>query len=215
MENFVQSYYWELFIFTEVIAVLCIVLFTVFRYILGQKNRSLFFLGLFLISNVIDAVVAYYMYTLTGEIEAFQMIVGIFLLYACTFGYRDFKRLDRWLRTKIEHFTGKTYVTDQEKRDIEKASLPEEKAKQERRGWYLHAALFLGAFIISFFYIGEGEIQKLFMSLDWLERWFNDTEQGPFSEAMANQVFQIWFIIFVVDSVIVWSYTLFPEKSNG
>lgn len=45
--------------------------------------------------------------------------------------------------------------------------------------------------------------------------WFNDEALlQPFTSEMLNQVIRLWVIIYIVDTIVNWSYTLFPKQSS-
>src|SRR5690625_667073 len=99
--NFIIEYQWEIFISIEILFFLAFLLFGFVRYFLSKRRLSLFFLGAFLSLLIIEAALAFYIYQITGEISTFQIIIGVFVFYALTFGIFDFLKLDRWMRRKI------------------------------------------------------------------------------------------------------------------
>ncbi|TCP53389.1 hypothetical protein EV586_106137 [Tumebacillus sp. BK434] len=38
--------------------------------------------------------------------------------------------------------------------------------------------------------------------------------EGPFRDETANQVTRVWTMVLAVDTVISWSYTIFPKKQS-
>ncbi len=50
--------------------------------------------------TILEAILAWLLYRETGEISSLQIIITIFVLYAITFGYQDFRKLDRWMKKK-------------------------------------------------------------------------------------------------------------------
>src|SRR5690606_23948815 len=84
-ELIIQSH-WELFILMEIIASVSLILFLLVRYVFRRQSLSMSFLILFLVLMAFEAGLGYMVYRQTGELNTFQMIIGLFLLYACTFG---------------------------------------------------------------------------------------------------------------------------------
>lgn len=99
--EFVSTYLWELFIAVEVVFWLSIALFIILGYLLGWKKISIWILPLFIASIIADLFLGWIDYKQTGEFSIFQLIVLIFVVYAITSGYTDFRRLDVWIQQKI------------------------------------------------------------------------------------------------------------------
>lgn len=87
-----QNFQWELFIIAEVISFGALIAFGLMRYLFDKRLLSTIFIFLFIGINIFEASIAWYLYQYTGEIGDFQIIITIFILYACTFGISDFKK---------------------------------------------------------------------------------------------------------------------------
>jgi len=44
--------------------------------------------------------------------------------------------------------------------------------------------------------------------------WTDAADAGPFGDDTANQVTNVWSVVLAVDSIVTWSYTMFPQKSK-
>lgn len=88
--DFVTNYYWEIFIIIEILSLISLILFGLFRYVLDQRQTSRLFIILFIALLLSEAGLGLYIYHLTGEISTFVIIVIVFLVYAATFGIVDF-----------------------------------------------------------------------------------------------------------------------------
>ena len=77
------------------------VVFLVLRYLAGFDRASIVFLVLIVLDNLVILGLGIMDYLLTGEFETYQITIVIVLLYGVTFGKRDFKRLDAYLKRKI------------------------------------------------------------------------------------------------------------------
>src|SRR5699024_1595298 len=73
------------------------------------------FLGLFLLFILFEGLLAYLIYRQTGEIDTFQVVIIIFIIYACTFGVGDFKKLDRYIKVKVGKWRKVDLLTEKDK----------------------------------------------------------------------------------------------------
>ncbi|WP_096437848.1 hypothetical protein [Alteribacter populi] len=208
--------YWELFIATEILAIVCVVAFVVFRYIIVRPALSKWSVAVFILLNVFDSVIAFLVYRETGELSVFQIVIFIFILYALTFGRSDFKRLDLWIRMQIDRWTNKKLVHEKEHREHEERSYGAGQSKNAAREWVMHVGLFTFVHIIFFLLFPSESIMLTdVLSQEGIENWMEDPESyGLFSEPAINQVTLIWGLIFVIDTVVSWLYILFPEKNK-
>src|SRR5699024_4723488 len=72
------------------------------RYFLDKRKLSNLFIFLFLFFLFLEALLALLIFQWTGEVSTIQIVIAVFLLYACTFGIADFKKLDRLMWDKID-----------------------------------------------------------------------------------------------------------------
>lgn len=216
MGDVIVNYQWEIFISLEVLATICLIAFLVSRYALKKDTLSRSFLIVFLGSFGLEAILAWVVYQQTGEISTFQIVIAIFIVYACTFGISDFKHLDRYIKLKIGQWRNVDLLTDEEKKIMAQAKDPNVIAKRNRRWWYTHALAF---FIVHYiFWIKFGNHGHDFVyyltDLSWWEDIGIESENSPFTDEFVQQISKVWVIIFVIDTVISWSYTIFPAKKK-
>ncbi len=206
------QYQWEIFIFIEVISLLSILLFGVVRYFFLKQKFSLMFLLLFVLLLVLEAVLAFLIYRETGEMSTFQIVITVFLVYACTFGISDFKKLDRWMRSKIGNFRGVDLLTEQDKYEMEKQKNPKYIAKKYRISSIIHLLLFLFVQIIFLSYSLNhfDQVQYYLTDLSWIGT--EHVEETPYANDSMYRISMIWGLIFIVDFIYSWSYTVFPSK---
>ncbi|WP_449354873.1 hypothetical protein ACUL41_00870 [Virgibacillus natechei] len=88
--DLILTYQWEIFVAVEVLSLVTLFTFGIVRYLLSKRRQSLLFLLLFIVLLVLEALLAIMIYRETGEISTFQIIITIFVIYACTFGIVDF-----------------------------------------------------------------------------------------------------------------------------
>src|SRR5690625_7373622 len=82
-------------------------------------------------------------YQRTGEFSTFQIVISVFLLYACTFGIIDFKRLDRWMRKKIGGWRGIELLTEKDYTISKRNNDPKYLARKYRCSSTIHLIVFL------------------------------------------------------------------------
>src|SRR5699024_11450275 len=103
-----------IFISLEIAALIFIFAFMGARYIFSFHRGSNLFLSLFLFTMVLEGILAFLVYKVTGEINTFQIVVVIFLVYTVTCGISCFKKLDYTARGKIGKWRNVQLVTDEE-----------------------------------------------------------------------------------------------------
>ncbi|WP_339148499.1 MULTISPECIES: hypothetical protein [unclassified Sutcliffiella] len=211
MDIFVD-YSWELFIVAEVLSFLALLGFGLFRYFFNRPGFSMVFIVAFLMLLVLESALGLYVYQQTGEISTFIIVITVFVIYACTFGIFDFLRLDRWMRLKIGKLRGVELLTEKDYEIMERTRNPKYKAKKYRISSFIHLAIFLTAQII-FWTMGTDSVSEMISYLrdfSWLE---NETAEGtPYPNDTLYGIGVIWGIVFIVDFLYSWSYTVFPSK---
>jgi len=203
---------WTIFIVIEVLSIVSLLLFGFLRYVLMRRQLSVLAIFAFLVLLISEALLAVLIYLETKEIETFQIAVGIFVVYACTFGILDFLKLDRWMRKKVgkwrhvELLTKKDYVILQREKD------PKYVAKKYRLTSVIHLALFVVVQSILWMYGTESFEEWLgFMSdLSWIEN--GTAVQSPYPNEITYNIGVIWGLVFIVDFIYSWSYSIFPSK---
>ncbi len=203
---------WGIFVFIEILSLCSLLLFGVFRYYFNKKRSSLLFIFLFLLLLVMEGLLGLYVYQQTGEISTFQIVIVIFILYAFTFGIVDFIRLDRWMRQKIGSFRGVELLSEKDYVILEKNRDPKSIAKKYRRSSYIHATLFIIVQSI-FWMIGTedfAEIKMYLTDLSWIET--GEAASSPYPNEATFAIGMIWGIVFIVDLIYSWSYTIFPKR---
>lgn len=211
--HFLVEHDWAIFIGLEVCALIFILAFMGTRYLLSRRPLSNVLLGLFLLMMVLEGILAFVVYQATGEISTFQIVVVLFLLYAVTFGVHDFKRLDFSARMKIGKWRKTSLVTEEEVEHMRMLKHPKVVAKKSRMWFYAHTVVFGGALIYMWYAYGSSEYNWLYFVQNW--DWFGDEYlPQPFTSELLLQVVRLWLIIYIVDSIINWSYTFFPNKAK-
>lgn len=210
-----MQYQWEFFILAEVLSIVSILLFGVVRYLLGKRSLSVIFLALFVVLLFAEAGLALVIYRETGEISTFQIVITVFVIYACTFGISDFKKLDRWMRLKIGKWRGTELLTEADKNLMKMQKDPKYVAKKYRESSFIHLFVFLVAQVI-FWSLGASSLQEAWAyitDLSWIgTESFSNT---PYPNESLYRISMIWGLIFIVDFIYSWSYTIFPSNQRG
>lgn len=208
------NYYWEIFIVLEISAFIILLVFLFIRYFFMKSELSFIFLILFIMMLILEAVLAFVVYKQTGEFTTFQVVIGIFIIYALTFGVNDFKRLDRYVKQKVGSWRGVDLLTEEDKEKIAYLKDPKVIARRSRYAFYMHTLIFVSGIIVLWIYNGNKDYSLLYF-LKNLE-WFEDVlaSPQPFKNEQITSGVRLWIIIYILDSIINLSYTLFPGKRN-
>ena len=100
--DLLMEYKWVLLVGAEASFWLLSGVFLVLRYWAGLDRLSLAFLVLIIADNIVILGLGVLDYLYTGEFATYQFAIAAVLLYGITFGKRDFKRLDAYLKRRIK-----------------------------------------------------------------------------------------------------------------
>ncbi|SHM40217.1 hypothetical protein SAMN05216179_0056 [Gracilibacillus kekensis] len=206
------DFQWEIFIVIEIISFISLLLFGVFRYFFGNKSISTLFISTFLLLVVVEALLGIAIYQYTGEFSTFQMVLLIFVVYACTFGIVDFKKLDRWMRRKIGGWRGVDLLTAKDYKIIEQNQDPKYVAKVNRNSAMIHLVVFVIAQGI-FWMMGLDtwdEAMYYLTDFSWFET--GNYQDSPYPNETLYSIGTLWAVIFAIDFLYSWSYTIFPSS---
>jgi len=210
--QFLINYQWQLFITIEILFLFAILAFGFVRYFLNKGRLSLIFLSSFFVLLIAEALLAFLIYRTTGKIESFQIVIIIFVLYAVTFGIKDFKNLDRWMRQKIGKWRNIELLNDEDYEIIERNQDSKYIAKKYRISATVHLFIFIiGQTIL--WYLGTGNVSEMLSYLEDLS-WFEtgDYADSPYANETAYAIGMLWVIVFFIDFVWSWSYTFWPSR---
>ena len=210
--DIIVEYNWELFIIIEVLSLISIMLFSVFRYFFSKPRLSRIFIFTFLSLLVLEVLLGLYVYSQTGEFSTFLLIITLFVVYACTFGIVDFIRLDRWMRKKIGGLRGVELLSQKDYEIMKRNSNPKYIAKKYRISSLIHLVIFVIVQTI-FWSMGTdsfAEMKVYLTDFSWVDE--GTAEESPYPNDTLHAIGVIWGIVFIVDLIYSWSYTLFPSK---
>ncbi|WP_226036771.1 hypothetical protein [Aquibacillus saliphilus] len=210
--KFLLDFQWEIFILAEVLSFLSLILFGVVRYIFNKRKMSFIFLIFFLVLLILEAALALVIYRETGEISPFQIVIMIFIVYACTFGINDFNKLDRWMKKKVGDWRGVDLLTEKDRRIMIRQKDPKHIAKVNRYSAMLHLLIFVVLQTIFWGYGVDSLTQAMYYitDLSWLGT--EDHLETPYPNEVIYGISMIWGIVFIVDFIYSWSYTIFLLK---
>lgn|GEM_PF-1214439 len=213
--EFIVTFQWEIFIVLEVLSWVSLLLFGIVRYFLDRRQWSTLFILLFIVFLGLEALIGWLIYQETGEISNFQLIITVFLLYAVTLGLSDFKKLDRWMRDKIGNWRGVNLLTTEDLKKLKQAKDPKYIAKKYRISSIIHFLVFITVQAILW---GYGSVDSLQDALHYLGdlSWIGaeDVARTPYANETAYGISTAWGIIFSIDFIYSWSYTIFPSASK-
>lgn len=99
--DFLLEYKWVLLVGAETSFWVLSGVFLVLRYWVGLNRASVVFLVLIVVDNIAILGLGVLDYLRTGEFASYQIAIAAVLIYGVTFGKRDFKRLDAYLKRKV------------------------------------------------------------------------------------------------------------------
>lgn len=212
--SFLLDHHWSIFITLEVSSLIFLFLFVFVRYFFTKIRMSFVFLFLFIFAIILEGVLAYIVYQRTGEFTTFQIVIVIFIVYAGTFGISDFKKIDRYMKDKIGKWKGIELLTEKDREIMAYLKDPKVIARRARYWFYAHTIIFFAAIFLFWEYYGNKNY-SFYYFIEHRE-WFDNelAEPQPFTNLLITNVVQIWLIIFVIDSIVNWSYTLFPSEKK-
>ncbi|MDM5190740.1 hypothetical protein QUF99_26440 [Bacillus sp. DX4.1] len=194
------EYRWFLLIGAEIVFWVTAISFFLLRYGFRLRKAS-FVAGIVLLLNEVFILTLGVMdYYETGQFSNFQIIVVVILLYALLYGKKDLKKLDHRMQRLVAKWRNEPLPIIEEPAELTGWAY----AKQELGQWGLHLALFVAIHLIFFFMYG----------LAPFEQWTNWLEKGIVLNEAANRVSQVWGVVFLVDTVITFSYVIFPKKEK-
>ncbi|GGA49214.1 hypothetical protein GCM10007416_22940 [Kroppenstedtia guangzhouensis] len=219
MLEWIASHRWWFFIAVEISFWVLVIGFLVMRYGFGIRSHRVFLwlLALNLLSFLALGIIDF---RETGQFSTFQVVVVVALVYSVTYGPKDMKRLDRYMRLKIARWKGESLPPEEEARLLEEREKEEKRkygrlhAREQRRGWYLHLLLFLIAHFVFATLFGWKTASGIG---GWVETWidtWNAPELFPFRKEEVNQISRIWTLILLIDGINSFYYTIFPKQKK-
>lgn len=206
MTELLVEYKWFFLIGAEVVFWVCAAAFFVARYWFEMGRLGSLFLALIVAEEVLANLFILGLgaldYRRAGEITGYQVVTVAFILYALTLGRHDARRLDAYLKRKVAQWKGRDASGTATPSSEPAQPTPREKARQYRREWYKHLALFVA-----------GQTILLFIGESWPAALVGGEAPAEPTGLMAAS--RVWMIIFVVDTVWSLSYTVWPAKEKA
>lgn len=197
MSIFIE-YRWLFLIGAEIVFWVSAISFFLLRYGFRLRKSS-FVAGIVLLLNEVFiltlGVIDYYE---TGKFSNFQIIVVLILLYAIFYGKKDLKKLDIRVQRMVAKWRNEPLPAMEEQVELTGWA----HTKHEIKQWSIHLVLFFLVHLVFFFLYG-------FVPIEQWGSWF---EEGIVLNQTASRVSQVWGIVFLVDTIITFSYVVFPKK---
>lgn len=99
--EFVLDNKWFFLIGAEVSFWVLSVAFLALRYLFDLDRASLVILALIVLDNALIAGLGFLDYQRTGEFASYQIVAAAIVVYGLTYGKKDFRRLDAYLKRKL------------------------------------------------------------------------------------------------------------------
>lgn len=198
------NYQWYWFLLLEIISTIGALAFIVIRYKIKNRTLSQLALALFIVPLLLEAGLALLIYQQTKEITTFHIVIMVFLLYACTFGVADFKKIDRMVRIWLGKRAGEDLLTPAEHAQLACEKSPQYIRRKSLRNLVIHSIIFTLAVIYMWITFGN---QDFSLNLHWIT---NSDHIQPLTNEVANTVLRVWLIAYSIDSILNLSYILTP-----
>ncbi|QDX94141.1 hypothetical protein EEL32_06580 [Brevibacillus laterosporus] len=212
MTNLIVESRWVLLIVAEITFWLLFLSFLLFRYLFQKSYASKISLVLLLLNEIWIIGLGIIDYIQTGVFSIYQIVIGILLLYAVTYGKQDAIKVDMFLRRKIAAWKGEPWPTLSEDIAYLKNQLYGwDHTKKELIGFAKHALLFAFAHLSVFIYLWvvNQDVMPAELSLldkgKWIIATFTSMKQ-------LNAASGIWSTILFIDGLITSSYIFSPKK---
>lgn len=213
--QFLLANQWTIFIILELMSIFSLLFFGFLRYLLNRRRLSVLAIFAFLVLLITEALLGVVIYQETKEIATFQIIIGIFVVYACTLGIFDFLKLDRWMRQRIGKWRRVELLTEKDYAILQRQKNPKYVAKKNRVSSVIHLTLFITGQSILWMYGTESfeEMLGFITDLSWIEA--GTVAESPYPNEVTYSIGMIWGLVFIADFIYSWSYTIFPGKQKA
>ncbi|CAH0343964.1 hypothetical protein [Bacillus sp. CECT 9360] len=208
MIELILQYKWTFFIIGEIVFWGSITGFVLLRYLFGLDKLSKYFIYIWLLSDLWLLFIGILDYTHTGKFDTFQMIIIVFLIYALTFGKKDFKRLDRFIKRNVRKWKGEEPEAEEQAEKI--YGMPF--FINELKGLAIHVGVYGVVLITLAFLLDLQDYVDIVILGDLNNTIKNITEKGLFMDPAVGKATGIWTLVLIIDAIITFSYLIFPKK---
>jgi hypothetical protein len=207
--DYILAHKWMFLILAEVIFWISIITFLVLRYWFGKKTLSFVFFLLFIINDLWIASLGFFDYLQTGQFSSYQVVIVVVFLYAITYGKSYFKKLDYYIQIYVAKWKGEPAPAIAPPKKL----VGKEHAQKERKHFYVHLAVYAAAHLVFFLLFGlSSRVYEMASMNQFFDEFFSAKEGTlPFANPTVNNLSRIWTLIFVIDSIVALSYTVFPK----
>lgn len=205
---------WFLLVGAEIVFWVLAGSFLVLRYLLGLRRAGAAVLGLMVLNELLVAALGLLDYRRTGEFAGYQIVVLAFIVYALTFGKEDFRQLDERIERMVLTWKGQAQpAPTPASRTARPALSGAEHYRKERRGWYVHLAIFVVGQTV-FLAMGESWPATI-LTGELPPSALNTGKWSGAETSTLTLASRVWCVVIVVDFVWSFSYTLFPRRTKA
>ncbi|MDT8859741.1 hypothetical protein N0O92_05805 [Alkalihalobacillus sp. MEB130] len=200
--SYIHENGWFLFVISEGLTWVLIVFFLLSRYWLRFDRLSQMWLIFIVGINIFQIFLGGIDFYFTGEISFFQIVIVLFITYACTLGSSDFARLDQFIKKKFDRGSRNVRVVE-EKREFKKH------VTYRYLLFAFHTGSFLGLHLI--WYIVERNhfhgIAEYIVLLS--KNWFEPVSYVLLENSLYFVISYVWILIYLFDLIVIMSYFAF------
>lgn len=199
--SFMHEHGWLLFLISEGLTWLFIGLFFYCRYWLKFDRLSQVLLIVIIMINIFQIFLGCIDYYVTGEISFFQIVIVLFITYASTLGNADFKRLDQFIKKKINKY--RMYIDQDEELEALQSHIP------YRMGlFFTHTIAFGFIHYIWFLFERDWFNSMIDFNLFIVRTWFQSIDPTFFTSSIYIMTSYVWSIIYLFDLFVFLVYFL-------
>jgi hypothetical protein len=196
----------------EVLFWLVLVLALLARYWWRRPRLARWLFAYLVVDTLGFLILGLYVLVVTRRADVFEIVVLAALLWTLVYWREEVRRVDRWLCWELDDYERTRPPHSQRSltrflvhaarhprfrgADPERDSQPPGSsdlvhARRERTGWFRHLVLFV-----------PGQ----------LALWIGAQVLGGPDAALLTRLAGVWAVVFVVDTIWSWSYTLWPRR---
>ncbi|KHF40192.1 hypothetical protein [Halalkalibacter okhensis] len=199
---------WLLFVVSEGLTWVLVFFFLLSRYWLRFDRLSQMWLFFIVGINIFQILLGGIDFYFTGEISFFQIVIVLFITYACTLGSSDFARLDRFIKRKFDRRSKRHNRSDTQ------VELKEELTYRCLL-LLLHTSAF-GVMHMIWFVIDRFHYENFTdFTYSIIGSWFGPINYDLLASPLYFMLSYTWSIVLLFDLMIVFGYIASVSLANG
>ncbi|WP_332629461.1 hypothetical protein [Halalkalibacter flavus] len=207
--SYIHENGWFLFVVSEGITWVLVFLFLLSRYWLRFDRLSQMWLVFIVGINIFQILLGGIDFYFTGEISFFQIVIVLFITYACTLGSSDFARLDQFIKRKFDRGRNTDHRTSEGHADVKKhityrCSL-----------FFYHTIAFCLIHII--WYMSDRSYFNHFQEYVYFitNSWFGVVDYNLLTSPAYFLLSYLWSMIYVFEAVVILTYAIVTILGKG